>query len=799
MAGLDLDVLGFLPGENVPLAYAEAGVLHAQCFTDLDKAAAWLGDRVDCYVTGNPALPGKAGRVKASQIATRRWLLIDIDPKKTQEDPDGLCPKARAQAVLLASDVFDFVGRRAALVDSGRGMQVWLRVENDIDRKRFGHWARTHFRREGVVIDGTHDPSRLMRLPGTVNSRTKRLAGVIDPGEPGRISRKDVAAWTKGFVEADHPDIAALDTDPPTIADRIYLQGKARVLWEQKVVLDRSKRDFMFAMELAKAGAGDPTISRLMWAMPDSKAAGRGADYWGSIMEKVRVEVAEVAADGGVVAQVRALIDATDLEALTRFLCEERTLRALARLQVADEAEWLIVREAIKTTRCMPVSVLDRSVIQTSESLLVQVDPPDDVVRVIVYGEHEAWMSCCEDGKWAYTTQAAARCHLEPRMADVKIRAALRRRWKGTNRPFQPEILPGRVWNRATAKLRVEPVEGPHETWDQMYRVVGRGADPAYKEGGARYLLYWYAIAFQFPAARIPLIFICSLLQGIGKSTPIQAVYELLLSGGYLDTTDLLLSQSGFSGELENTLFNEVSEARYNRGRAEAALQRLKKYITEPKITVRPLHQPSRVVENTTHWWFTANHADAMPIRQGDRRVSAWRMGALRPDEVMEHAEFWARLKAEAPAMMYTLLHVKLPDPVGRLWLPILDTDLKRVQTHAGRSDVDWFAEQVHGWVWLTEPEIMQSFRDTVPGSSFRRRGVLQGLSDMPEWELHEVAVKVRKHVGFVGTLKDLAAAVNYGRGPRAFGKILSRLDAADPSRITRRRAAGGQQVKVNG
>lgn len=128
------------------------------------KAQGALGRNV--YLCGNPVRPDLGpNRAGAADVVRQGCLLVDIDP-----DPDGA-------ALKVAEQVWGLVG--GALVDSGRGAQVWLQVEPDVDRRGLLLALKARFSVPGVKFDSTYDPSRLMRLPGTINRKTGRVACLI--------------------------------------------------------------------------------------------------------------------------------------------------------------------------------------------------------------------------------------------------------------------------------------------------------------------------------------------------------------------------------------------------------------------------------------------------------------------------------------------------------------------------------------------------------------------------------------------------------------------------------------------
>ena len=82
-------------------------------------------------------------------------------------------------------------------------------------------------------------------------------------------------------------------------------------------------------------------------------------------------------------------------------------------------------------------------------------------------------------------------------------------------------------------------------------------------------------------------------------------------------------------------------------------------------------------VVNTTHWIQTANNRAACVIAPGDTRMMAIQVHRLASE--VPKAKLLELLKAEAPAIIATMLSMKLPTPVGRLAMPVIATAEKLI------------------------------------------------------------------------------------------------------------------------
>ncbi len=309
-----LGILGFREGEVFQLAAIRDRHFEVACFragpdaTFPREARTWVEQRVGragLYVCGNPLktiLPSKA---RAEDVASARALLLDLDPEKAPDDPSGTSPgkraACRAAALEMQAHVEARTGVRVTLVDSGRGTQVWIKHSPDVaqeERRALSRGLAARFAREGVRFDGTHNVDRLFRLPGTVNLKTRERAEVLDEGQ-GELTREVMQALLKDLpTVADGADAGECPADfgTPTDEEMVFVQGKAKELWDRPVEKgDRSKRDFSFVLEALRNGATEGAACRLLWAMPRSKAREdrRGENYWISTIKSVRRVLAE--------------------------------------------------------------------------------------------------------------------------------------------------------------------------------------------------------------------------------------------------------------------------------------------------------------------------------------------------------------------------------------------------------------------------------------------------------------------------------------------------------------------------
>lgn len=152
--------------------------------TDADEARAWIDARrrSNLYYVVNPApkATGWAGRVRRADIPFVRYLHVDIDCDKSV---DSLTLDQRKARMLDRLDALD--NPPTFVIDSGGGLQPLWRLDEPVPTTPENtEWAESANR---WLIEtyggdsGTHDISRLLRLPGTVNypSPKKRARGRV--------------------------------------------------------------------------------------------------------------------------------------------------------------------------------------------------------------------------------------------------------------------------------------------------------------------------------------------------------------------------------------------------------------------------------------------------------------------------------------------------------------------------------------------------------------------------------------------------------------------------------------------
>jgi hypothetical protein len=150
------------------------------------------GQRNDCYVGLNPVSDGWRTKASGHHVLRIQAVVLDIDPVSEQASPD----LAQERIIEYAQDLLG-LDLHPDRIDSGRGRQLWLRFEpvpvsTQEEKQRWRGAVGAFLNRldqiTGIVGNMRVDTSccdlpRLVRLPGTINTKTGRLAQFLEIGQ----------------------------------------------------------------------------------------------------------------------------------------------------------------------------------------------------------------------------------------------------------------------------------------------------------------------------------------------------------------------------------------------------------------------------------------------------------------------------------------------------------------------------------------------------------------------------------------------------------------------------------------
>lgn len=732
-----LALCGARPGEIFQLASIQGGPLLCTCFTFPDECEAgdaWATAQRPraVYLSPNPIKEKSNKRSSSADVTAARILLIDFDPEKSPDDPEGLDPTKRALCAAAASTVAAATG--GLHLDSGRGRQVWVACAPDLDRERLVKQVRAAHEAPGISIDNTWAIQHLMRLPGHPNPRTGEVARVIS----SFTRTLDAAgAAALGLPEPRvEPEEWKGELPPAAFGphDASLVQGQVKKVWDDPdFCRDRSRRDALLVLEALRAGILDADACRLLFAMPRSKAREdkRGENYWLATVKWAKKEITReqklrdaVAAIPGAEASrpenVDLLVDVEDLDPVLYEATLDRLKEEGARLGNLQER----IKKAKK--RRGP----DRGSVQDLEAVLRNAHQEQRSVGWW-YRAHEKWVYYSLSEIKATIDDAG--CPVSPAVARLMKDA-----WTLVNEPFQGEELEGRRWNKDAAKLtHPDPKQGPHPMWDQVLRVLGRGLDGAVAASswcrengirdGASYLLAWVASLIQRPEVKLPWLFFYG-LENVGKSTLWEAL-ACLFASGFIIANEALENKGGFNGELAGKVLCVVDDLPIHA----KMLKRIKPWVTGEFMGIHAKGQTPYTIPNRTHWIQTGNKVSDCPLKRGDTRMTICQVVAAEGADRRPKSEILRLCKEEASAFTWTLKRFVLPPAVDRLGIAMLATADKRDQQAANATSLErWLEESWPDSLAMSDQKLASAFVKQVPAHEAFEWDTARIVSELP-------------------------------------------------------------------
>lgn len=336
----------------------------------------------------------------------------------------------------------------------------------------------------------------------------------------------------------------------------------------------------------------------------------------------------------------------------------------------------------------------------------------DDTVRACrsPNGDSAGWMHKSASGEWGgentgqikLVLQGAGHTKTE---AEVIMGGCAHNPWKFVSLPFQPEYPGARQWNRKAPQFRYPVAElkddevPQHPHWDMILNHVGTELTPALRQlpwarehgiiTGAQYLLCWFAALVRHPFRPLPYLFLWG-NENCGKSILYEA-FSYIVTGGVIGASKVLTTNSDFNGELEGAVLCYIEEI--DLAHHKVALPRIKEYVTAYMIPLRQMRMNVYQVPNTTHWIQVANDRNYCPVFKGDTRIVVIRVPDLLPEQEIPKFRMEEYLRQEAPHFIYSLLNCKLPPPMSRLQLPVVETESKLDIADSNRTPLQIFMD----------------------------------------------------------------------------------------------------------
>lgn len=236
------------------------------------------------YFTLNPCPRGLDAPMASKYAVGRRWLLIDLDPRRDRDTNSSEEEHEAAGIIAQAIVVFlcDLGWPVPVVVDSGNGFHLLYRVDlpnDDASRvllREAIKFIADHYDTEQVEIDRkVHDARRISKVPGTLTrkgpatpERPHRWAKVISAPETPEVV---TAAQLATLVQPAQPSANGTghhETIKPSI--KAVKSGQDRVRAYARSVLERERANVV----LAPAHAGNDTLNRAAFALGTLVGAG---------------------------------------------------------------------------------------------------------------------------------------------------------------------------------------------------------------------------------------------------------------------------------------------------------------------------------------------------------------------------------------------------------------------------------------------------------------------------------------------------------------------------------------------
>jgi len=334
----------------------------------------------------------------------------------------------------------------------------------------------------------------------------------------------------------------------------------------------------------------------------------------------------------------------------------------------------------------------------------------DDKFRALKIGDKfDDWVLRDHSEKWTIHPRENVKAYLMSQgiaKVDPVIGAAVFKAWQLTNDPFAPEYPGGRKWNRNAAQLKYAPREmgedeAPHHpNWDRVMNHCGTDLDeyildlPWTASWGIRrggdYLTAWIACMLRQPQCKLPYLFMYG-PQNSGKSIFHEAISELMTKG-VVKADRALTSKQGYNGELMDAVLAVVDEVNISKSGGMEAYDKLKEWTTGMTVSIHAKYKQVQEVASTLHFVQMANNRSSLPVFPGDTRVTAFNVPSLEED--IPKDVLLASLRKEAPDFMRTLVDQTMPEALGRMRLPVIETRGKQEAVIGNMNPLELFIQE---------------------------------------------------------------------------------------------------------
>ncbi len=335
----------------------------------------------------------------------------------------------------------------------------------------------------------------------------------------------------------------------------------------------------------------------------------------------------------------------------------------------------------------------------------------DDVVRHLVSEQKkDAGWVIRADSRWVEEPLTHVKLGLRALNVTTKdvssvLGGSIFKHWTLVNKPFQPEYIGDRQWNRDACQLMFNPSKRDnlhYPTWIKILTHVGSSLTPelahnnwALNNGivtGADYLKCWIASLFQKPEDHLPYLYLWG-PEASGKSMFHEALSLLITHTGYQRAENALTSQQGFNGELRNAIICVIEEINLSK-KTDTAYKRIKDWVTAIFLPIHVKNQTPFMSTNTTHWIQCSNDQDSCPIFSGDTRIMVLFVDSINQIQWENKKALVQKLKKEAPDFLGEVTRLEIPESPDRLGVPIITTAAKQEIQKRNQTPLEQFIDE---------------------------------------------------------------------------------------------------------
>jgi Family of unknown function (DUF5906) len=624
----------------------------------------------DVYFSAGTFAPGDARKAENARRFKSVFIDLDCEPDKANKY------QSKAVALRAGGGFSKLTGLHPThIVDSGRGIHFYYALTESVDASTYkGLSARVLAlaNREGLMIDPAvmDDAARIMRLPGTVNSKNDA---------PCVAYRRPRALYTLAEIEALLPEAAPSARDMSVNAD-VTSSGKefppsdlAKVVAECPAMAEIAavKGDVPEPQWRAMLGLVKHVANGENWAHELSSG------YPSYDPDETKRKIDAWAAGPTTCAEFSKHTKACDGCAhkgkITSPIVLGRAAPTLAEV-AAPVPEWaaeLNARYAVVRIGAT-VQVLD-------------AETPTETAGGVKHGP--GWLTVAafqqmHRGRFAPVEKPVDKAKS---LTDAWLSHPQRRQFEGA--VFAPgEVVPASVLN-LYAGHGVEPVQGDVSLWLEVLAAVAPDA------ATRAYVLNWLATKVQNPGSVPGTILLVTGAKGCGKNSLFEPVVRIFgAHGRVFDDAEQIAGR--FTGHLQTVAFAILDEALFAGNREQG--DRIKSRVTATSMSyeskgLTPIQGVNRCayasLTNHTHvWQATIDERRAVVVEAGNSRIGnrafwtryhAWLNGPgpaalLFYLQSLDVSQFDPREIPKGEALRRQIEHTTLREPAAAWWHTVL-------------------------------------------------------------------------------------------------------------------------------